>query len=403
MPITPSHPVRDDIHIMDPEFHRDPHAAYAWMRTHAPVYWDASAPIFNGQGAWAVTRYKDIRTVSNKHAVFTSVGGSRPDAPPVPSMINTDSREHADRRAINRAKFTPKAIHHYEALVRGVAIDLIERAKTLDQCDLVRDLALPLPMHVIGRMMELPEVDYERLLHWSDLIATGLANMPPEFESEVLQAANEFESYISEWFARREANPGDDLLTAIVKGKIAGHPLGRKDKIHEALLLLVGGDETTRHVLTGGVVALLERPEQLEALRRDRSAIPLAVEEMLRWATPVKTLARTVKENTTLSGQHLNVGDRVILLYESGNRDDTVFLKPNEFDISRQPNRHLSFGGYGPHHCLGAHLARLEIRVMLEEILTRLPNLRRHTTGPLPKRFGTFVLGFESVPIEFKL
>jgi cytochrome P450 family 142 subfamily A polypeptide 1 len=215
-----------------------------------------------------------------------------------------------------------------------------------------------------------------------------------------LKAAREFETYITGWFARREAQPGEDLLTAIVKGKIGGRPLGAKDKIHEALLLLVGGDETTRHVLTGGVVALMERPEQLAALRSDPSRIPLAVEEMLRWATPVKTLARKVSANTELGGQQLKAGDRVILLYESGNRDETIFQQPNEFDVARQPNRHLSFGGYGPHHCLGAHLARLEIRVMLEEMLTRLPNLKRLGTQPLPKRFGTFVLGLESVPIE---
>jgi cytochrome P450 family 142 subfamily A polypeptide 1 len=397
---TPSHPQRDDIRIMDPEFHRDPHASYAWMRSHAPVYWDASAPTYSGTGAWGITRYKDIRLVSNQHALFASAGGSRPDAPPVPSMINSDGREHAGRRAINRAKFTPKAVRRYEEIVRAEAIDLIERAKTLDHCDLVRDLALPLPMRVIGRMMELPATDFERLIHWSDLIATGLANMPPQFESEVLKAAREFETYITGWFARREAQPGEDLLTAIVKGKIGGRPLGAKDKIHEALLLLVGGDETTRHVLTGGVVALMERPEQLAALRSDPSRIPLAVEEMLRWATPVKTLARKVSANTELGGQQLKAGDRVILLYESGNRDETIFQQPNEFDVARQPNRHLSFGGYGPHHCLGAHLARLEIRVMLEEMLTRLPNLKRLGTQPLPKRFGTFVLGLESVPIE---
>lgn len=400
MPNTPSHPRRDDIHIMEPEFHRDPHASYAWMRANAPVYWDASAPTYNGTGAWGITRYQDIRLVSNQHALFTSGGGSRPDAPPVPSTINTDGREHADRRAINRAKFTPKAVHRYEEIVRATAIDLIRHAQSLDNCDLVHDLALPLPMRVIGRMMELPDVDYERLIHWSDLIATGMANMPPEFEAKVMNAAREFESYITDWFARREAQPGDDLLTAIVKAKVGGRPLGEKDKIHEALLLLVGGDETTRHVLTGGIVALLERPEQLAALRSDPARIPLAIEEMLRWVTPVKTLSRTLSADTELGGQHLHAGDRVIMLYESGNRDETIFDRPNEFNISRQPNRHLSFGGYGPHHCLGAHLARLEIRVMLEELLARSPNLNRRDNEPLPKRYGTFVLGLESVPIE---
>jgi cytochrome P450 family 142 subfamily A polypeptide 1 len=396
-----SHPLGDGIRIMDPEFHRDPHEHYRWMRTNAPVYWDASAPIFGGVGAWGITRYTDIRYVSNQHKLFSSAGGSRPDAPPVPSMINSDGREHAERRAINRAQFSPTGIARYEDYVRATAIELIEAVKTRQQCDLVADLALPLPMRVIGRMMDLPADDYAQLVHWSDLIATGLANMPAGFETNVFAAAKEFEAYITTWFERREQQPGDDLLTAIVNAKVGGLMLGPKDKIHEALLLLVGGDETTRHVITGGVVALLENPQQLRALADDSSRIALAIEEMLRWATPVKTLARTVVSDTQLGGQTLSAGERLILLYESGNRDESVFQNPDTFDISRQPNRHLSFGGFGPHHCLGAHLARLEIRVMLEEMLQRLPKMRRAGVGSLEKRYGTFVLGLEKVPVEF--
>jgi cytochrome P450 family 142 subfamily A polypeptide 1 len=397
----PSHPLGDGIHIMDPEFHRDPHEHYQWMRTNAPVYWDASAPIFGGVGAWGITRYTDIRYVSNQHKLFSSAGGSRPDAPPVPSMINSDGREHAERRATNRAQFSPSGVARYEKYVRDTAIELIESVVTQQHCDLVADLALPLPMRVIGRMMDLPAHDYARLVHWSDLIATGFANMPAEFESKVLAAAKEFEAYITDWFERREQQPGDDLLSAIVNAKVGGIALGHKDKIHEALLLLVGGDETTRHVITGGVVELLDNPEQLRALASDFSRIPAAVEEMLRWVTPVKTLARTVVSDTQLGGQALSAGERLILLYESGNRDESIFESPDVFDIARQPNRHLSFGGFGPHHCLGAHLARLEIRVMLEEMLRRLPKLKKVGAGTPVKRYGTFVLGFETVPVEF--
>ena len=397
----PTHPRREDIRIMDPVFHRDPIEAYAWMRHNAPVYWDATAPIFNGEGAWGITRYADIRTVSAKHKLYASAGGSRPDAPPVPSMINSDASEHLARRSINKARFTPSAVRRYEAYVREAAIDLIGKVHPLGTCDLVRDLAMPLPMRIIGRMMDLPEDDYTQLLKWSDLIATGLANMPSEFEAEVLAAAAEFEGYITAWFKRREVDPGDDILSAIVQARILGQPLTKKDRIHEALLLLVGGDETTRHVLTGGIVALLQHPEQFAALKSDPTGIPRAVEEMLRWVTPVKTLARTVTADTTLGNQRLKLGDRIILLFESGNRDATEFPHPDRFDVTRDPNRHLSFGGYGRHHCLGAHLARLEIRVMLEEILRRLPKLERADEDLLQKRFGTFVLGFEHVAVRF--
>jgi len=396
-----SHPTRSDIHIMDPDFHRDPAEAYRWMRANAPVYWDAGAPLYGGDGAWGITRHADIRAVSTQDKLFSSAGGSRPDAPPVPSMINTDVPEHTARRGINRHRFTAKSVRRYEDYVRDVAIELIEAVRPRGHCDLVRDLATPLPMRIIGRMMDLPGDDYARLLHWSDLIATGLANQPAEFESQVLAAASEFEHYIEDWFARRESQPGDDLLSAIVGARIGDRPLARKEKIHEALLLLVGGDETTRHVLTGGTVALLAHPAQFAILREDYERIPRAVEEMLRWVTPVKTLARTVVRETALGDQQLRTGDRVVMLFESGNRDDAVFDEPDVFDIGREPNHHVSFGGYGRHHCLGAHLARLEIRVMMEEILARLPNLARADDGPLPKRFGTFVLGLESVPVVF--
>ena len=384
---------------MDPGFHADPHESYTWMRQHAPVYWDAHAKTWDGIGAWGITRYQDIRDVSARHDLFSARGGSRPDAPPVPSMINQDEPDHLARRAINRKRFTPTAIKRYESYVRQVAVDLIERARALGTCDLVRDLAMPLPMMVIGKMMDLPDEDYERLLHWSDLIATGMINMPDGFEAQVHAAAQEFNDYINAWFERRKAEPADDILTTIVQAKVLGRPLGEKDRMHEALLLLVGGDETTRHVVTGGIVALLDQRQQFETLRANPSKIPVAIEEMLRWVTPVKTIARTALSDVELGGQTIHAGDKVITLFESGNRDEGVFDDPHCFDIERDPNRHLSFGGYGRHHCLGAHLARLEIRVMLEELLNRLPDLKRADDEPLSKRFGTFVLGYERVDV----
>lgn len=396
-----THPPRSDIRIMDPEFHRNPFTAYAWMREHAPVYYDAEAPVYGGRGAWGIASYRAIRFVATHHEQFISGRGSRPDAPPVPSMINQDAPEHLARRSINRRRFTPHAVRRYEDYVREVAVELIEAVRHQGHCDLVADLAMPLPMRVIGHMMQLPEADYARLLKWSDLIATGLSNMPAEFEREVLAAAAEFEHYITDWFQQRSEAPGEDILSAIVRAKVLGRPLGHKDKVHEALLLLVGGDETTRHVITGGVAALLDNPEQLEALGRDPGLMSTAVEEMLRWVTPVKTLAREVVEDIELEGQGLAAGDRVIMLFESGNRDAAQFNQADEFDITRDPNRHLSFGGYGRHHCLGAHLARLEIRVMLEELLSRLPGLRRAQDGGASRRYGTFVLGYESFPVQF--
>lgn len=371
------------------------------MRANAPVYFDASARTWDGTGAWGITRYHDIRTVSARGDVFSARGGSRPDAPPVPSMINQDEPDHLARRAINRARFTPAAVRRYEDHVRTVASELIEAVRPAGRCDLVRDLAMPLPMRVIGRMMDLPDSDYERLLHWSDLIATGLLNMPPGFESDVRAAAEAFAEYIEGVFAARAAAPGDDLLSAILTARVLDRLLGAKDRMHEALLLLVGGDETTRHVLSGGVLALLEDRRHWDTLRVAPERIPRAVEEMLRWVTPVKSIARTALADVELGGQRIGRSDKVITLFESGNRDAAVFEHPDVFDIDREPNRHLSFGGYGRHHCLGAHLARLEIRVMLEELLVRLPALARADAAPPPLRYGTFVLGLESAAVTF--
>ncbi|MGE0484590.1 MAG: cytochrome P450 [Gammaproteobacteria bacterium] len=395
------HPLNPAIRLMDPAFHAEPLAHYAWLRAHAPVYWDADAPLWKGRGAWGISRYADIRAVHADHETFASRFGSRPDAPPVPSMINRDAPEHLARRGINRRRFTPAAVRRYEAYVREVAVELIEGVRGRGGCDLVRDLAMPLPMRIIGRMMDLPDADYARLLEWSDLIATGLPEQTPEFIAAVLAAAAEFEAYITGWLERRRVAPGDDLLSAIANARVLGDPLGAKDQVHEALLLLVGGDETTRHVLTGGIVALLDQHDDWQALAAAPARIPSAVEEMLRWVTPVKTIARSVTRDVELGGERLLAGDRVILLYESGNRDERAFDAPERFDIAREPNRHLAFGGYGRHHCLGAHLARLEIRVMLEELLARLPKLARADAAPLPRRHGTFVLGFEAVPVVF--
>lgn len=393
------HDKRRDIAILDPDFHQDPFDRYAWMREHAPVYWDASAKTWDTQGAWGITRYQDIRLVATSSELYASGGGSRADAPPVPSMINKDAPEHLERRALTRRRFTPTAVKRYEDYTREIVIRLIDRALERKHCDVVRDLAMPLPMMVIGRMMDLPEADFEKLLHWSDLIATGIVNMPPDFEQQVYQAAAEFRTYISEWFDKRRESPGDDILSAIVQGKVLGESLGEGDRMHEALLLLVGGDETTRHVITGGLHAMLTHSLGLKQLADDPKLMETAIEEMLRWVTPVKTIARTATARTALDGQTIEAGDKLVLLFESGNRDAAVFDNPEVFDIYRDPNRHLAFGGYGRHHCLGSHLARLEIRVMFEELARRVRSIELNNSAPPRKRFGTFVLGIEQLQV----
>jgi len=396
------HPTRADIALLDPEFHQDPFERYAWMRAHAPMYWDAGARTWDGgQGLWGVTRYDDIRTVASNQALFCSGNSSRPDSPPVPSMINQDEPVHLARRGVIRRRFTPQAVRSYEAFARRCVTRLIDAVAERGECDFVREIATPLPMLIIGELLGVPESDYQKLLHWSDLFATGLQDMPPEHLERVVEAVRAWNEYITFWFEKRRAEPGDDLISAIVHAKVLGARLSHEELMHEAMLILVGGDETTRHTISGGLEALLRRPAQLAELRAAPALLPTAIEEMLRWTTPVKNMNRTATADTELGGQQIRRGDKLLLCYESGNRDAAVFERPDEFDIHREPNHHLAFGGYGRHFCLGASLARLEIRVLFEELLRRLPDIALASERRSPYRHGNFVLGFESMPIRF--
>ncbi len=372
------------------------------MREHAPVYFDAHAETWDGgRGLWGVTRYQDIRAVASDQALFCSGNSSRPDSPPVPSMINQDEPTHMDRRGTVRRRFTPQAVRSYEAFSRAAADELINRVADRGEADFVKELATPLPMMMIGKLLGLPDKDYAKLLVWSDLFATGIQDMPPEHLQAVTEAVHEWNEYISYWFDKRRGAPGDDLISAIVAAKIRGLKLSHVELMHEAMLILVGGDETTRHTISGGMEALLRRPQQQAALAADLSRLPLAVEEMLRWTTPVKNMCRTATRDTRLGGMDIARGDKLLLLYESGNRDEAVFEQPEIFQIDREPNHHLAFGGYGRHFCLGANLARLEIRVMFEQVLRRLPDMRLADDSACPYRHGNFVLGFEAMPVVF--
>ena len=386
------------VSFLDPEFQANPFAAYRWLRRHAPIYWDANAPTWDDErGIWGVTSYEHIRTVSLDQVTFTSTQGSRVDAPPVPSMINRDEPEHLLRRGVVRKRFTPQSVRAFEPFIRKAVRTLISNAGA--GFDFVEKIAKPLPMMVIGHLFDVPETDHEKLLDWSDLIATGMSNQPASFEEQVREAVNQFDAYISECYRRRLRTPGNDLLSALVVARESGVLMEHKDFLHEALLLLVGGDETTRHVASGGLDALLADPDSMVRLRQDLGLLDSAIEEMLRWVCPVKNIKRTATRDVTLGERFVRAGDKVLLLYESGNRDESVFLDPDFFDIERSPNHHLSFGGFGRHYCIGANLARLELRLLFEELLRASVAIERGSDSPRMRR-GTFVLGLESLPIR---
>jgi cytochrome P450 family 142 subfamily A polypeptide 1 len=388
---TAAHPTRDDVQLLSPDFYADPHERFTWMRAHAPVYWD------DATGIWGIARHADVMTVAKDWETFCSGEGSRPDSS-VPSMINMDPPQHVLRRRIVSAGFTPRRVQDHEPYLRRKVRELLAAVAARGECDFVRDVATPLPMYMIGELMGLPEADHARLLHWSDLFASGNADLV----NEIRQAGIDYAEYIKRVIASRRGADGEDLVSLAVNAVVDGERLTEADLIFETMLVLVGGDETTRHVISGGLAALLEHPEQLAKLRANPALVPSAVEEMLRWVTPIQNMNRTATRDAELAGQKIRAGDRMLLLYPSANRDERAFARPFAFDVERRPNDHVAFGGFGRHHCLGAQLARLELRVLFEELLASWQHVElAEPLEPLRQRRGTFVLGIEAMPVRF--
>jgi cytochrome P450 family 142 subfamily A polypeptide 1 len=262
-------------------------------------------------------------------------------------------------------------------------------------------VAAPLPLLLIADLLGFEAEMHDDLLRWSDDLIRGTTIEPaPEVADAALQAMLGFRECQLGVIAERRAEPRDDLISTLCHATIDGEVLDDESIVQETLLILIGGDETTRHVITEGTLALLERPDQTDRIRRDLTTVPVAVEELLRWVSPVKNMARTVTRDIELRGQHLGEGDQLVLFYPSANRDEEVFDAADRLDVTRDPNPHLAFG-FGPHFCLGASLARLELRVMFREVVRRLPDLQLAGEDPLPYRVSNFITGPESMPVTF--
>jgi cholest-4-en-3-one 26-monooxygenase len=388
-----SHPVDDAIRLTDGAFYgRDPHPHLQWMREHAPVYWDAAGEV------WGITRHADVVALSKDPQTWRSAGGIRPDQPPMPYMIDMDDPDHRKRRALVNKGFTPRRVQEREARVREICVELLERARARGRFDFVHDVAAWLPLIVIGDMLGVDPADHPRLLAWSEAMILGTGATSPERMMAAAQAFDDYVAYQRRVLADRRAQPRDDLVSILVHAEVDGERLDDDELLMETLLILIGGDETTRHVLSGGMHQLLLHPEQRAALARDPAGIPTAVEEMLRWVSPIQNMARTAARDVELRGERIRAGQKVILLYPSANRDADVFADPFRFDAARTPNEHIAFG-LGAHFCLGANLARLELRVMVEEVLRRLPDLELATADPPPRRASNFISGLESLPV----
>jgi cholest-4-en-3-one 26-monooxygenase len=383
------------IDLMSGEFYAgDPYPAFAWLRREAPVYFDEAG------GVWGISRYADVRALGQDPKSFSSAAGSRPGIA-LPYMIDMDAPEHRRRRRLVNAVFTPEAVRLRQDRIAAVCDRVVNSVCERGECDLVTDLAAWLPLAMIGDMLGLPESDWGRLLEWSDTMLMSQGAPEPDALEKATAAFIEWDAYIKQHIEeRRRSGTADDLLGMLVNGPAQEDRLDDDSLVHESLLILVGGDETTRHVISGGMEALLSRPDQLEALRADRSLLSSATEEMLRWVSPIKNMNRCATSDVEVHGQRIEKGQNVLLLYPSANRDESVFDDPETFDIRRSPNDHVAFG-FGPHLCLGQRLARAELSTMVDRLADRLPDLTLVPGAERPQRVSNFIVGYESLPVTF--
>jgi cytochrome P450 family 142 subfamily A polypeptide 1 len=382
--------------IMSGEFYADdPHAAWSWMRRHEPVYHDEANDV------WGITRYQDIRICSTDPEIFSNASGSRPRYPS-PMMIDTDPPTHTRRRKLVSAGFTPRRVAELREHIARICDEVLDDVCERGGCDLVHNVAAQLPLIVIADLLGAAPEDRPDLLRWTDEMLLSQGSSDAASVERATQAFVEYQAYILPIIEQRRGT-GDtgDLIGILANADIDGDRLSDDELIFDTLLLLVGGDETTRHVLSGGMLALLQHPEQLAALQADADKMPGAVEEMLRWVSPLQDMARTLTRDVTLGGVQLHEGDVLLLFYPSANRDEDVFSDPFRFDIERNPNPHLAFG-VGNHFCLGNQLARLELVEMFPKLFARLPDLRLASGAELPRRASNFVSGLETMPVEFR-
>lgn len=411
----------DDVDLSDVEFWQRPwderEAAFAALRQDRPIaffeepeFAETSVVFPRGPGYYALTRHRDVATASRHPDVFLSGPGavSILDLPPemveyFSGMISTDNPKHARLRRIVSNAFSPRNVRAVEDAVERVADSLVSAAIAGGTGDFVTDLAAPLPLQIVCDMMGVPPSEYATVLRCSNVILSmGDTDLIPEGTDpvvEVLNAGVTLSGLMEELGAQRVKHPVDDITSALVNAEIESERLTHQELASFFVLLVVAGNETTRTALSHALWALTEHPDQKARLLADFEAMATtAVEEIVRWASPVIWMRRTLSTDYTLSGVDLKAGDKVLLFYSSANRDEDVFADPFVFDVGRTPNDHYGFGAPGPHFCLGAHLARREITVMWRKLLSRTPGVV--ATGEPSRLASSFINGIKSLPYE---
>jgi cytochrome P450 len=413
----------DDIDLSDLAFWERPwterEGAFQLLRNQRPMAFfeepdmSDSSPLAPppGPGYRAVTRHADITEVSRHPEIYCSGQGavSVLDLPEemveyFAGMISTDNPRHARLRRIVSAAFNPRRVKSIEQSIEEVAVKVLDRVAGLGGCDFVTEIAAPMPLEIICDMMGIPPSEYATVLRCSNVI---LSNGDPEYIPEgndpvlaFVEAGQELTGLMTELSAHRSEHPTDDVTTALITTNIDGEALTHAELASFFILLLTAGNETTRTAIAHGLLVLTEHPDQRELWQADPAGIgATGVDEIVRWASPVIWMRRTVTEDTVLSGEELHPGDKVLLFYNSANRDESVFEDPFRFDVRRAPNPHVGFGAAGPHFCLGAHLARRELDVMLRELLTRLPDIE--ASGEPDRLRSSFINGIKHLDCRY--
>ena len=398
--------------LADPQAYTDEvglHRALAHLRADAPVSW-VEVPDY--APFWAITKHADIMEIERANDVFTNSprpvlvtreGDEQQAAVGIKTLIHMDDPQHRDFRAIGTNFFRPKAMRALQDRADELAAHFVDKMMAEGpECDFVQQVAVNYPLYMIMTLLGVPGADFASMLRWTQEL---FGSDDEEFQrgkglEEQMTALLEMFQYFTELTANRRANPTDDLGSTIANATVNGEPLSDIETVSYYAIIAAAGHDTSSASISGGMHALLEHPDQLARLQNDMSLMPLAVEEMIRWTTPVKEFMRTAQRDYEIRGVKIAAGESVLLSYVSGNRDDEVFADPFAFDIGRDPNKHIAFG-YGVHFCLGAALARLEINSFFSALLPRLRSVE--LAGPAAHVATTFVGGLKHLPIRYQL
>ena len=397
---------KPDINLISPETFAatgHPWEQYAWLRKNAPVYWHDEP---NGPGFWAITKYEDVRTISRMPKVFSSYETSvmLPDPDPMGlyaqrlMMLNMDPPQHDRFKLLVSRGFTPKNAPLLRPNIEELARDIVDAVLAKGECDFVTEIAGRLPSGLIAELMGMPRADGERLYDLTEIMHTNDdAIAPPEIK---MNAVGEMLGYAQSVADLKRQSPADDLATILVNAEVDGDHLTDEEFQWFFLLLVNAGGDTTRNLLAAGLQLLFDHPDQRTKLMGDLDGLlGSAVEEMLRYCSPVTHFKRTAMQDTVVGGQSIKAGERVVMFYGSANRDEDIFENADTFDVARHPNPHVAFGAGGPHLCLGMHVARVELAVMFRELLTRMPHIE--AGGPIERMHSSFIAGVHRMPIKY--